>query len=182
MECWLHCSWIVRISPPGPAFLLVALVSGLVPVRALAERPLVLAEGRVGAGVALGGGAGGQVWRAAPVTVGALAEVAVRSQPWTSLYGVALVETGHRVGVGCGGGIRVRPGSGELRLAVGARTLFAPYTLLGVSAGIGSCRNVLGVQVCGDIEGNAFFFGSDLPEDRVATQLQLVLGLAFDAL
>lgn len=56
-----------------------------------------------------------------------------------------------------------------------------PFTAYGVTAGVGRCLGVSGgMGVCTDLEATVFAFGSDVPQGRVATQVQAVLGVAFD--
>ena len=118
-----------------------------------------------------------------PVTLWALAEYAFQSEPWTSLYGALIVEGRDRAALGMAGGVRVRPTEGQLRLGAGGVVIAAPLSIFGASASLGSCYDLSSSShLCLDLEGTMFFAGSDLPDERVATQLQLVIGVAFDAL
>ncbi len=161
---------------------MVVLVLSGSSVRAETISPaLVTAEVRAGAGLAVGGGAGQSQWRQSPVTVGALADFAILTEPWTTLYGGAIVEGGDRVTAGITGGVRLWPGHGAGgRLAAGGVAILVPFQLLGGQTALGYCMGG-SMRVCGDIEATVFFAGNDLPDDRVAGQLQLVLGVGFSA-
>lgn len=141
---------------------------------------IVSVEARVGSGLALGGGAGESHWRAAPVTISALGELAVVTEPWTSAYGGIVVEGFGRAAAGITGGFRLRPGAGALRLAGGGLALVTPYTAFGATAGVGRCW-FRGTRACFDVEGALFFAGDDVPDDQVSAQVQAVIGVAFDA-
>lgn len=146
------------------------------------EPALTQVEARVGYGLAFGGGPGQSVTRTSPVTMTALVDHAVVEEPWTSLYGGVVVEGGGRGAAGAMIGMRIRPGRGWLRIAGAAVAMVVPATLYGPVASIGGCYAVGGpIAVCLDLESALFIGGSDLPDQRVAGQTQLVLGAAFDA-
>jgi hypothetical protein len=161
--------------------LVLATTLGPAPAHAEEEPPIIAVEARVGYGMAFGGGAGSSVERWSPVTISALVDHAVVTEPWTSLFAGVAVE-GH--GRGAAGGIvglRVRP-AGRVRVAGGAIGLLVPATLFGPLASVGMCFPVASaLHVCADLEGSLFVAGSDLPDDRIAAQAQLVAGIAFDA-
>ena len=144
------------------------------------EDSVVGVEARVGHGVSVGGGVGGSVWGASPVTVSVLAEMAVRQQPRTAVFGGLVWEGVQRASVGGTGGVRLRPFANGLRLSAAAIALLAPNTAYGVTTGVGYCWG-RGIKICGDLEGAMFPWGSDIPKDRVAGQIQMVLGVFFDA-
>lgn len=144
--------------------------------------PLTQLEARVGYGLAFGGGAGQSVTRASPVTMTALVDHAILEEPWTSLFGGVVVEGGGRGAAGVMLGARVRPDRGWIRIAGGAVAMLVPATLYGPVASIGGCRNVASsLAICVDLESALFVGGTDLPDQRVAGQTQLVVGAAFDA-
>lgn len=147
-----------------------------------ADPPIIAVEARVGYGMAFGGGAGSSVERWSPVTFTALVDHAVVAEPWTSLFAGVAAE-GH--GRGAAGGLvgaRVRPAGGPVRVAGGAIGMLVPATLFGPLASVGMCFPILAsFNVCADAEATLFVAGSDLPEDRIAAQAQLVVGVGFDA-
>ena len=153
------------------------------PARALP--PLGAVEGRVGGGLAVGGGTGGKsVTRGTPMTIGFLAELTLHDRPWTTAYVGAFGEFIDRVGLGLMGGVRLRPTAGGLRLGAGAIATVVPYTLFGVSVEAGYCWKVNKkgrIRICGDAQGVVYFVGGDLPDGRVAGQLNALLGVNFDA-
>lgn len=162
------------------------LALGAEPARAgsddVAEPALTSLEARVGYGLAFGGGSGGSSQRLSPITLTALVDHAVVAEPWTSIYGGVVAEGYGRGSAGVQVGARVRPAGGRLRLAGGAQGLLVPATLFGPLSSVGMCLPVTGsFNLCADIEAVLFVTGSDLPDERVAGQAQLVLGLAFDA-
>jgi hypothetical protein len=147
------------------------------------DPPLTTLEARVGYGVAFGGGAGTSIERLSPLTFTALVDHAVVVDPWTSIFGGVVAEGYGRGAAGVLAGARVRPGRGRLRIAGGAEVILVPSTLAGPLASVGVCLPVAGVlSLCIDAEATLFVAGTDLPDERIAGQAQLVLGVAFDAL
>jgi len=147
--------------------------------------PLVIIDVRLSAGIAVGGQTGHVVGRVAPFTLGINADILLADHPWTSFYIGPYIEGVDRIALGAYGGVRVRPLRGGMRLQAGFNALLVPYTLGGVSAGGGYCYAVgkkSAVRLCADLEGVLFFLGSDLPANRVAGQLNLLLGASFNAL
>lgn len=146
------------------------------------EPPLTALEARVGYGVAFGGGPGGSVERWSPMTFTALVDHALVVEPWTSIFGGVAVEGHGRGAAGAVLGARVRPGRGRIRIAGGGVAMLIPATLFGPLASVGACLPMAGaLHLCADIEATLFVAGTDLPEDRIAGQTQLVLGVGFDA-
>ena len=146
------------------------------------DPPLTIVEARVGYGIAFGGGSGSSSQRLSPITLTALIDHAVVVEPWTSLFAGVVAEGYGRGSAGVLAGARVRPGRGRMRLAGGAQALLVPASLFGPLASVGGCLHVTGsLHLCADIEATLFVAGSDLPDDRIAGQGQLVLGMAFDA-
>lgn len=140
-----------------------------------------MAEARIGQGVAVGGGSGESTWRLSPLSVSALASLAIESQPRVSVYGGLLFEGNKRAAIGATLGFRLHPQAGANRVAVAATVIGLPFTAYGVTAGLGRCHGVSGgMGVCTDLEATVFALGSDIPEERIATQVQAVLGVAFD--
>ena len=152
------------------------------PTLARAEAPLVAVEARVTEGLTVGGGQGRSVWRLAPYTVGAFAEVATVEEPWTTFYAGGYFEGGDRAAAGAAVGLRVRPGRGRLRFGAGATGTVVPYSILGATAAGGLCFDDLGPAACVELEGVVYLLGSDLPDDGTAAQLQVGLEVGFDAL
>jgi hypothetical protein len=147
------------------------------------DPPLIALEGRVGYGMAFGGGAGVSVERWSPITLSALVETAVWSDPWASIFAGVAVEGHGRGAAGAIGGLRVRPTRGQLRLSGGLAAMFFPETAFGPVASGGTCLPFgAAVNLCGDVEATMYVIGSDIPDQRVAGQIQLVVGVGFDAL
>jgi len=147
-----------------------------------AEPGLITVEARMTEGLAVGGGQGRSVWRLAPYTIGAFAEVATVEEPWTTLYAGGYFEGGDRAAAGAALGARVRPGRGPLRFGAGVTGTVVPYTIGGATAAGAYCLEALGPQACLEAELVIFLVGDDLPDDGAAAQLQLGLEVGFDAL
>ncbi len=163
--------------------MLVAL--GLSAQRATAEElpPLAMAEARIGQGLALGGGSGESTWRFSPLSISALASLAIQTQPQVSAFGGLVFEGGNRAGVGATLGIRLNPRAGKTRVSAAGIVMGAPFVAYGVSVGLGRCHGVSGgMGICTDIEATVFALGSDVPDGRIATQVQAVLGIAIDVM
>jgi hypothetical protein len=167
---------------------LVMVAALLVCARAHADRrprpALLSVEAQAGGGVAMGAGtAGPTVWRVAPVTLSLVLDYAIIAKPWVSVFGGVRGETLGRAGVGAIAGLRVRPTRGPLRIGAGLVTILFPYSITGIAAHIGACPKLgRSFRACVDGEVTAYLFGGDLPPGRVATQLSLMVGAAFDAL
>ena len=152
----------------------------LLGVPAAADPSILSVEPRIGKGIALGGGSGEAHARLSPLTLGILVEYAFNADPWISFYAGPFAELLDRGSIGGMAGFRFRPGAGRPRLAVGGTGSFVPYTLYGVSASVGTEIDLFSLPVSLDIEGVAFFAGSDLPEGTVAGQLRLVVGIPIE--
>src|SRR4051812_2899863 len=74
-------------------------------------RPSLLSiETEAGGGLSIGAGsAGPTVLRAAPMTLSLVADYAIISQPWVSVFGGLRGEVVNRAGVGAVVGLRIRP-------------------------------------------------------------------------
>lgn len=145
------------------------------------QAPLGLAEARIGQGMALGGGAGESTWRLSPLNISALASYAINADPWVSVYGGLVFEGRNRAAIGGLLGLRLNPGAGRNRLSVAAVAMGLPFSAYGATVGLGRCIGVEGgMGFCTDLEATVFGLGSDIPEGRIATQVQAVLGVAFD--
>jgi hypothetical protein len=170
----------------GPrAALLIALLAALLCLPAggaLASPPLLGIEARAGYSLAVGGSSSRGGFHLGTMTVGALAEYLVRYTPRLSLYGEAFWEGLKRGAFGLGGGVRVRPGDGGLRLGIGAVSAVAPYTHFGGEGTIGYCYALRSTRLCADLVGSAFFLGTDLAQNAVDGEVRLVLAAGFDAL
>ncbi len=143
--------------------------------------PLGMAEARIGQGLALGGGSGESTWRLSPLSISALASYAVNTEPWISVYGGLVFEGRSRAAIGGTLGFRINPQAGRNRVAVAAVVMGLPFSAYGASVGLGRCIGVDGgMGFCTDLEATVFALGSDIPQERIATQVQAVLGVAFD--
>jgi hypothetical protein len=147
---------------------------------AAAQPSILSVEPRVGKGVALGGGSGEGHARLSPLTLGILVDYAFNADPWISFYAGPFAEVADRGSIGGMAGFRFRPGAGRPRLAAGGTAILVPYTLYGVTASVGTVIDLFSLPISIDIEGVAFFAGTDLPEATVAGQLRLVLGIPIE--
>jgi hypothetical protein len=156
---------------------LVCLVSG-----ASAE-PLWDAELRLGYGLALSGNGQMTTARTTPLTIAAVGSYLLREDPALSAYGGLVVETLDRNSLGGLAGVKVAPAHSHLRLMAGGIALARPRTLWGTSASGGVCgRAAPGIAMCGDVVLTGYFAGTDLAPGHTVTQVQLQLGVVFDAL
>jgi hypothetical protein len=161
----------------------LALIIVLATAGTAAADPLWDAELRLGYGVALGGGGEMTSTRATPLTISAIGSFLLRDDPALSAYGGLVVETLDRNSVGGLAGFKLRPGHGNVRLMAGGVAMSKPKTLWGASAGGGYCGHASpGFAMCGDVMLTSFFAGTDLAPGHTVTQIQLQLGLVFDAL
>ncbi len=119
----------------------------------------------------------------APMTLAAIGAVAVREQPNLSAFGGLIVEQRGDSAVGVTGGVRLYPGNGRIRLTAGGIYLHAPETSWGASASAGACIRVASMlRTCGDLQVTTYFGGTAIAASETLTQIQAVLGVAFDSL
>jgi hypothetical protein len=119
----------------------------------------------------------------APLTFAALGAVAIREQPNMSAFGGLIIEHRYSTGVGVTGGVRVYPGDGKFRVAAGGIYLHAPETRWGASASAGYCPRIFpAMSLCGDLQVTTYFGGTEIDTGETLTQIQAVLGVAFDSL
>jgi hypothetical protein len=78
------------------------------------------------------------------------------------------------------GRARIDPRWHGLRLGAGMTYIASPYTLWGPTFSIGACRGAHPLGLCADLQASIYVGGSDLPDDKATTQIQLVLGIAID--
>lgn len=161
---------------------LVLVVCAACPRTSSASPPLLGVEARVGGGLAAGGTDRASRWMVAPITVSALVEYAIMDAPRVHLYGELIYEGMKRAGFGVALGLRFRPFDNGTRVGLGMIGMLTSYTHGGVAATVGQCLPYRGVRACLDLQGEAFFFGSDLPPNGVDGALKLVLSVGFDAL
>ncbi|MCP4443918.1 MAG: hypothetical protein GY811_01050 [Myxococcales bacterium] len=180
----MHRSVAMRVRLYLSALIFLMLLCARSPARAdkVRERaPLSLAEARIGQGLALGGGSGESTWRLSPLSISALASYATMVDPWVSVYGGLLFEGRGRAAIGALIGLRLNPQAGRNRVSVAAVAMGLPFSAYGATVGLGRCIGVdSGMGVCTDLEATVFGLGTDIPEGRIATQVQAVLGVAFD--
>lgn len=183
---------MARGVPPAPRLVFRALRLGL-PLLAWcaarsataspADDPLWQVELHAGYGLAVGGSGDQMSRRPTPLTLTAIAAIAIDDDPPLAGYGGLVVETLDRNAAGAVFGVELHPHGSRLHFAGGGTYLVAPYTLWGATASAGACfHTVRTVALCGDVQLTAFIAGSDLPDGAAATQAQLVLGVVFDAL
>jgi hypothetical protein len=142
------------------------------PVRA---EPIGIVEGRVGGGMAIGGGEGSSTLSIAPVYVGVYASHAVNAEPWTWIRGGIFMETYDRAAVG--GTLGPRIVLGKWIAGAAATAVIAPFTLYGGNAQVGRRFG----KLVPALEMNVFPFGDDLPEGRVVSEFLLTVGFEVDA-
>jgi hypothetical protein len=137
-------------------------------------------EVRVAGGLAAGGGAGRSSVHGAPLVITAGGAIPIRAQPWTLGYANLVIETLDRTGAGGEAGLRVVVSG--MRLHAGGKSIMKPYTLHGVTFGVGRCLGLGGVKPCATLAADVFVAGTDLPDQGAVTQLLAGVGLVFDAL
>lgn len=181
----LHKKRLVSSASTSIVLILTGTCLLLCPSKAAAQElpPLAMAEARIGQGLALGGGSGESTWRFSPMSLSALASLAIESEPHVAVFGGLVFEGGKRAGIGATLGLRLNPKAGRSRVSAAGIIMAAPFTAYGVSVGLGRCHGVFGgTGFCTDIEATVFALGSDIPEARIATQVQAVLGFAIDVM
>lgn len=166
-----------RVRPSICALVVIASLGG----RADAD-PLWQAEVRAGYGIAMGGSGEWLSQRPTPLTIAAIARFAFEVDPPLAGYGGLLIETLDRNSAGAVFGVQLTPRDSPLRISAGGSWIATPFTLWGPTTGLGVCvRATARTSLCSDLELTAYVGGSDLPEGRIVTQGQLVLGIVFDA-
>lgn len=152
---------------------------------ARAEEPaLYEAEVSLGYGVEMSGDGGMTTTRKTPLTIAATAAIAVRDEPRLLAFGGLVAETIEKNAVGATAGVRLEPmieTAMKIRVGGGATYLFAPYTMWGATGSVGACKRGK-LALCGDLALTAYFAGSDLAPGRTVTEVQAVIGVAFDAM
>ena len=144
--------------------------------------PLWQAEVRAGYGLAMGGSGIRMSRRATPLSLAAIGAFAFNEEPLLYGYGGLIVETLDRNAAGAVFGVRFSPKDSRLRLSGGGTWMVAPSMLFGATASAGACvRWKPRIGLCGDVQLTAFFAGGDLADGRAITQVQLVVGMVFDA-
>ena len=63
---------------------------------------------------------------------------------------------------------------------MGGLAIMTPVTAVGPTVSVGRCWRSEAPQLCVDAEGVLFVAGGDLPERRIAAQIQIVVGVRFD--
>lgn len=146
--------------------------------------PLYSIELRFGKGVEMGGSGEMTTTRGTPLNVSAIVAIAINESPWINAYGGMSAELVDRNAVGAVAGVQVPVRGTGIRISGGGTYMFSPFTLWGASAAVGGCaRGRFGqLGLCGDLEMTAFFAGTDLADDKIVTQLQIRLGMVFDAI
>jgi hypothetical protein len=179
-----------------------SIVIGLAVLVGVAEAdtppPLYGVELKVGYGVEMGGnGAGvssssksmtdapsssGMVAKTTPITISGILAIAIREQPWINAYGGMVAETIDRNAIGAVAGLQLPISGTPLRVAGGATYMFAPFTLWGATASVGTCKRFSKLGICGDLQLTSYFAGTDLADGRTVTQVQAAIGVVFDAM
>lgn len=145
--------------------------------------PLWQAEVRAGYGLESGGAGTRMSKKPTPLTLAAIASLAIEDHPRVWGFGGLAVEMLDRNAAGVTAGVRLEPAGSKIRLAAGGTVLVAPYTLWGATVAGGTCMRVMALaSVCGDVQLTAYFAGGDLADAHQVNQLQLVIGMVFDAI
>jgi hypothetical protein len=149
---------------------------------AAAADPLWQAELHLGYGLAMSGSGTQMSRRPTPLTIAAIAAFAFNDDPPLSGYGGLVVETLDRNAVGSVFGVKLTPHGSRLHVTAGGAWIAEPYTLWGATASAGACAHASHtLGVCGDVQLTSYFAGTDLADGHAVTQVQLVLGVVFDA-
>jgi len=147
----------------------------------VAAQPLWEAELRAGYGVAMGTETDMSSARhTTPLTLTALAAIAISDEPPVSVYGGITVETIARNTFGFAGGVKLQVPGMPLHLATGGVWVYAPATRWGATAAAGTCRANKALFLCGDVQLTTFVAGEAIDKGHTVTQIQLVFGLGFD--
>ena len=157
----------------------LSIVATLATAPNAAAESLAEVSARIGAGVAVGGGAGRSTLRGSPVVVSIDGAYAIRETPAAWGFAGVVVETYDRTGVGLQGGLAISLGS-QGKARVGARSIVRPYTLHGGLVGASWCRRAAPLRGCVDLEGDLYIAGTDLPERTAVAQVVLAVGVTFD--
>ena len=135
-----------------------------------------------GSGLSIGTGDGTALTHRSPVFVAV--EVGLifdgdRSLEWTPAL---IFELDGRVAAGIDPSLKKLLFWGPLGVygAVGVPFYFAPYTLLGVKAAVGGLWAFGRLALALEVRINAFFAGSDLPDDSALVKIDACLGLRFE--
>lgn len=144
-------------------------------------QPLYSAEIDAGYGLSMGTETDmSSARRTTPLTLTATGSLAISDEPEVAAYGGIAVETVARNTFGFTGGVRLAVPGMPIRLAAGGTWVYAPATRWGATASAGTCRVKKALALCGDVQLTAFVAGDAIDKGHTITQLQLVLGMAFD--
>jgi hypothetical protein len=146
--------------------------------------PLYSIELRFGKGIEMGGSGEMTTTRGTPLNVSAIVAIAINESPWINAYGGMSAEIVDRNAVGAVAGVQLPVRGTGIRVSAGGTYMFSPFTLWGASAAVGGCtRGKFGqLGLCGDVELTSFFAGTDLADGKMVTQIQVRMGVTFDAL
>jgi hypothetical protein len=138
------------------------------------------AEVRAGYGVEMSPTQGSMSARPSPLTLEATGALAVVEDPKVFGYAGMIAETVDKSGIGTVFGAQLD--AEPIRISGGGVWIFAPYTLWGATASVGTCKRFAKTtQVCGDAVLTSYFAGTDLVKGHTVTEAQLAIGLVFDA-
>lgn len=168
------------IAMPRRPLGLVSLLAVLAFAAPAAAESLAEAELRLGYANARVDTGAGLMPQNTPLTLSAISAVAVEERPQLVAFGGMVADTTDQATASATAGVRVEVGA--LRFSGGGLAILAPETLWGATASGGVCRHAAArVELCGDLQLTAFLAGSDLPDDRLVTQVQGVLGVVVKA-
>ena len=163
----------------GAALALVCLAV-LQPAGAQAQRQVVAPEFSLGGGLSLGNTEVGSVMRASPVFLEGVVNLWNTEQP-DLVYGLgARVELGGRVSAAAllRAAIHRELGPVSLRPSVGIPVFVAPFSLLGIEGATAARYEFMeDIWAVGRVMVDAFFFGSDLPEDGAVVMVNFAAGV-----
>jgi len=166
---------------------LAALLSIAPHAHAIPKGSLFGLDLQLSAGLGLAGSHGHTAMRLAPETLRFTGEYAISEAPSVSIFGGLYAEGVDRFGLGLQVGARWHPLGWRHGMRLGASLvgMVVPYTLFGVTVEGGHCIKVEAkdrFRPCIDAQAVVFFVGNDLPKSGVAAQLNLLLGVHFNAL
>lgn len=118
--------------------------------------------------------------RTSPLSLALTGAVAISDEPELAAFGGVTVETVARNTVGVTGGVRASVPGLPLRLSAGAVWVYAPATRWGAVGSAGACRSRGALALCADVQLTAYVAGSAIDDGHTITEVQLVLGAAFD--
>lgn len=138
-----------------------------------------------GSGLSMGTGSGSTINKMSPIFIAVEAGLIFDGDRELEYTPALIFEVGGRVSIGIDPTLKkiIYSDNGKWGFygAVGVPFYFAPFTLIGAKAGLGSFYQFSKrLALALDLRINAFFAGSDLPDDSALIKLDLGLALRFE--